>query len=158
MTIVVAPLFALADMLACLGLGFMLGLFYHGAVLAFKKSRAAVFCMDVLGAALAAVLLTGFGAGQSYSGQVRWYMAAALAAGLWAYFQALAPWVSSLWQLAAWLFARPWVLFSRAVVQPLGRAILKIWLKMGEKIRRIAIKHHKKQLKKQSKMLYNSSN
>lgn len=154
----VSPELAGADMLCCLGLGFLLAVLYDGAALLLGRSRPVTLVLDLLAAFLAAVLLCSFAAGRSWSGQVRWYMTAALLAGLWGYFSVLAPASQALRTGLVWLAKRPFSLLTLLILRPLFRLLGRLCRQEQRKIRQIVIKHHKKQLKKQARVLYNSSN
>ena len=75
------PPYVLADTLCCLGLGFFLAVCYDMSRFVFGGSRPVCFVLDVAAAFAAAVLACSFAASRSYSGVVRWYMAAGRALG-----------------------------------------------------------------------------
>lgn len=158
MAITVAPVYAAADMLCCLGLGFLLAILYEAARFVLGRSRPVIFCLDILAAFLAAVLLYGFAAGRSYSGQVRWYMTAALLAGLWSWFSVLDKALGSVRKMFGWILSRPFVLAYVMLVRPVGRWICRFFVKMRRKIQCRTAKPNRKQLKKPSQVLYNSNN
>lgn len=72
---------AWADVLSCLGIGLLLAAARDMLGLLLGNGRVRCFVWDLAAFAAAAVLLCGFVAGASYSGVLRWYMAAGLGAG-----------------------------------------------------------------------------
>lgn len=147
----------LADASGCLALGVLLA----GALLALRaalgESRAARALRDLAGAVLAAAGLCSFAASRSAAGAVRWYMLAALAAGLWAGQTALGPAVRRAAALARWAAAAPLrLVFHRALAPAAGR----LGAATGRKWRKIRLrsqKRRKKRLQKNAGVLYNSN-
>lgn len=158
MVALAAPPYVVADMLCCLGLGFLLAALYDLARFFFGDTRPVCFVLDVTAYLAAAVLLYSFAASRSYSGVVRWYMAAALAAGLAGYFFVLAPATRAAQTAVKWVLSRPFVLLWLVAVRPLGRLFARLWRHTGQKMRLHAKKRRKKQLKSKARMLYNSNN
>lgn len=152
------PPYAAADTLCCLGLGFLLAACYDLARFFTGRGRLACFVLDLAGALAAAVLVCSFAAGRSYSGVVRWYMAAGLAAGLAGYFFVLAPVCGAVQRLIKWAASRPFVLLWLLAVRPLGRLAGHAAGRAGAKICAYAQKRRKKQLKNKARVLYNSNN
>lgn len=146
-----------ADLSGCLALGVLLA----GALLAAQAALGgrplARFFQDVLGFALAAVLLCGFAATRSAAGSVRWYMLGALAAGVWAGRRALGPALLRAAALARWAAALPLRLAFRLAVAP---AAARLGAFAGSRWRKIRIqsrKRRKKRLQKNAGVLYNSN-
>lgn len=158
MVALVAPPYVLADMLCCLGLGFLLAAVYDLARFFLGASRPVCFVLDLLAFLLAAVLLCSFAASRSYSGVVRWYMAAALLAGLAGYFWVLGPATRAVQTAIKWVLGRPFVLLWLLVLRPVFRLVAKAVGQTRQKMRNKAEIRHKKQLKSKAKMLYNSNN
>ena len=158
MVALAAPPYVLADTLCCLGLGFFLAVCYDLARFAFGGSRPVCFVLDVAAAFAAAVLACSFAASRSYSGVVRWYMAAGLALGLAGYFFVLAPGCAAVQRLVKWTIARPFVLVWLLAVRPLVRLCVRAARAAGSKLSASAKKRRKKQLKNKGRVLYNSDN
>ncbi len=158
MAVTVAPVYAAADMLCCLGLGFLLAILYEAARFVLGRSLPAAFCLDLLAAFSAAVLLYSFAAGRSYSGQVRWYMTASLLLGLWSWFSVLDKALGSVRRFLVWIVSRPFVLVYFVLLRPLLRGTGSLLRKTWRKIHRRTAKPNRKQLKKPAQVLYNSNN
>lgn len=86
------------DLLWCLGLGLLLGMFRSFAGLLLGNGRSLCFVWDLLSFVAAAVLLCGFAASASTGGGMRWYMAAGAGAGALAWRWAVS---RTLYRLAA---------------------------------------------------------
>lgn len=149
--------YVLADMLCCLGLGFLLAVVYDVARFALGDAKLVCFVLDLAAYVLAAFFLCSYAASRSYSGVVRWYMALALAIGLLGYFRVLAPATRRVQQLFKWLLGRPLVLVYRLALAPLGRAARRQHEKGLQKMRAKQAKRRKKQLQTKGKVLYNSN-
>lgn len=158
MAVVIPPLLAAADMLCSLGLGFLLALGCDLVRLVLGENKAVLFFLDLFAAFAAAVLLCSFAAGRSFSGQVRWYMTAALLAGFWSYFSVLAPAAQTLRKTLVWILTRPFALLYILTVKPLIHCFMKALRRFKRKMKQTALKCSKKQLKKQAQVLYNSNN
>lgn len=158
MVALAAPPYVLADTLCCLGLGFFLAACYDLARFFLGGSRPVCFVLDVTAALAAAVLACSFAASRSYSGVVRWYMAAGLALGLAGYFFVLAPGCAAVQRLVKWAIARPFVLFWLLTVRPAARLCGRAGRAVSTKLRAAAKKRRKKQLKNKGRVLYNSDN
>ena len=146
------------DVLWCLGIGVGLGLGRDLFGLLLGNGRVRCFLWDVLAFAAAAVLACGFAASVSAGGRVRWYMAAARAAGALGWRQTGS---GPLFRLAAGLAAGlvfPLRWFTRrAAAPPGGRWADKKRLrhqKRAEK-REQKAKKRKKVLQKPERMYYN---
>ncbi|WP_283129108.1 hypothetical protein [Allofournierella massiliensis] len=147
----------LADALCCLGLGLLLAVGYDAARWLLGSSRPVCFVLDLTVFACAAVLLHSFAAGRSYSGAVRWYMAAGAAAGLWGYFFVLAPGLGALRSLAEWFVLLPVRLIWITAVRPVGRLCGRRLERTRKKLHSAVVKRQTKQLQKKAKVLYNSN-
>lgn len=158
MVALAAPPYVLADTLCCLGLGFFLAACYDLARFFLGGSRPVCFVLDISAALAAAVLACSFAASRSYSGVVRWYMAAGLALGLAGYFFVLAPGCAAAQRLIKWAAARPFVLLWLLAVRPFTRLCGRAVRAVGNKLGAAAKKRRKKQLKNKGRVLYNSDN
>lgn len=158
MVALATPPYVLADTLCCLGLGFLLAVLYDLARFFLGGSRAAFFVLDVGCALAAAVLACSFAASRSFSGTVRWYMAAGIALGLAGYFYVLAPGCAAAQRLIKWTLARPAVLLWLLAVRPAARLARQTGCAAVGQIRRGVKKRRKKQLKNKGRVLYNSYN
>lgn len=158
MVALAAPAYVLADTLCCLGLGFFLAACYDLARFFLGSSRPACFVLDVSAALAAAVLACSFAASRSYSGVVRWYMAAGLALGLAGYFFVLAPGCAAVQRLVKWTIARPFVFLWLLALRPAARLCGRAGRATAAKFRAAARKRRKKQLKNKGRVLYNSDN
>ncbi|WP_419503772.1 spore cortex biosynthesis protein YabQ [Candidatus Allofournierella excrementavium] len=158
MVALAAPPYVLADTLCCLGLGFFLAACYDLARFFLGGSRPVCFVLDLAAALAAAVLACSFAASRSYSGVVRWYMAAGLALGLAGYFFVLAPGCAAAQRLVKWTIARPFVLLWLLAMRPLARLCGRAARAAGNKLSVAAKKRRKKQLKNKARVLYNSDN
>lgn len=147
----------LADALCCLGLGLLLAAAYDVARWLLGVSRPVCLVLDLAAFACAAVLLHSFAAGRSYSGTVRWYMAAGTAAGLWGYFFVLAPGLAAVRSLVRWLVLLPVRLVWITAVRPVGRLCGRETGRTAKKLRTALVKRQTKQLQKKAKVLYNSN-
>ncbi len=152
------PLFAAADVLCALGLGVLLAMGYDLCRTVLGNGRLVTFWLDILAAFLSAVLLYSFAAGRSFSGQLRWYMTAGFLAGLFSSFSVLAPATQAVRTALLWVFSRPFVLVWICLVRPLGRLLGRAFQSQRYKMRQMALKRRKKQLKKAARVLYNSNN
>ncbi|OUN14423.1 hypothetical protein B5G38_13630 [Gemmiger sp. An87] len=148
---------ALADALCCLGLGLLLAAAYDGARWLLGGSRPVCLILDLAAFVCAAVLLHSFAAGRSYSGIVRWYMAAGAAAGLCSYFFVLAPGLAALRSFVQWLVLLPVRLVWITAVRPVGRLCGRGAGRTAQKLRSALVKRQTKQLQKKAKVLYNSN-
>lgn len=160
MVALAAPAQALADALCCVGLGFLLAAVYDLARILLGRGRMVCLVLDLAAFLLAAVLLCSFAACRSYSGVVRWYMAAGLLGGLAGYLRVVAPVTRAADRAIKWLLTRPFALCYLLVLRPLGRLLRRA----GAKLRQIFVQKtktrrkflHRKQLQKQGRVLYNS--
>lgn len=146
-----------ADTLCCLGLGFLLAAVYDMARFALGNSKIVCFVLDVCAFLLAAILLCSFAASRSFSGVVRWYMAAGLLLGLLGYFYVLSPATLQARNFAKWLLSRPFVLMWILAIKPLWRLGLLVLKKFSNKFCAMQTIRRKKQLKSKAQMLYNSN-
>ena len=149
--------YVLADALCCLGLGFLLAGCYDLARFALGSCRLVCFVLDLAAALAGAVLVCGFAAARSYTGVVRWYMAAGLALGLAGYFFVLAPGCAAVQRLIKWALSRPFALAWLLAARPAGRLAVRAAGRAGKKFRAAAQKRRKKQLKNKGRVLYNSN-
>lgn len=156
-----APAFTavLADVLWCLGIGCLLGAGRDLLALVLGNGPVRCFCLDVLTFAAAAVLVCGFSAGVSASGVARWYMAAAMLAGVLAWGKGVQPAVHRLVRALTHAATYPFVLADRALLRPLrsgiaARARACRRRKMAKKEKKKP-KNGKKQLQRPSKIVYN---
>ena len=151
---------ALADALCCVGLGFLLAALYDIGRILLGGTRPVCFVLDLAGFLLAAVLLCSFAACRSYSGVVRWYMAAGLLGGLAGYLRVLAPATRAADRLIKWVLTRPFALLWLLILRPLGRlfhrAAAAAIAAAGQKNRARRKLKRRKQLQKQARVLYNS--
>lgn len=156
----IAPTMALADTLCCVGLGFLLAALYDLGRILLGGTRPVCFVLDLAGFLLAAVLLCSFAACRSYSGVVRWYMAAGLLGGLAGYLRVLAPATRAADRLIKWTLTRPFALLWLLVLRPLGRLLRRAASAAaraaGQKNRARRKLKRRKQLQKQARVLYNS--
>ena len=150
----------LADALCCVGLGFLLAALYDLARILLGRAGVVCFVLDLAAFFLAAVLLCSFAACRSYSGVVRWYMAAGLLGGLAGYLRVLAPVTRAADRLIKWALTRPcarlWLLVLRPAGRLLGGAARAALAAAGQKNRARRKLKRRKQLQKQAKVLYNS--
>ncbi len=151
---------AAADVMCCLGLGFLLAALYDCGRFLLGSSRVVCFVLDVAAFLLAAVLLCSFAAGRSASGVVRWYMAAGVLCGLGGYFFVLAPASRAVQRFLKWLVSLPLVLLWMLLCKPLLLLQKRLLSAVKQKAKRKRSKCHKKQqqkqLQKQGRILYNS--
>ena len=154
------PLAAIVgDVLWCLGLGLALGAVRDVAGMALGNGRLRCFLWDLLCFAGAAVLVCGFAAAVSASGQVRWYMAAGMALGALAWVWAVSGAVHRLAHFALRGLTLPLRVFSCRVAAPLRAAREK--RKKSRLEKNIAHKpakkgkNPKKELQKPKRVLYN---
>lgn len=150
----------MADALCCVGLGFLLAALYDLARILLGRARLVSFVLDLAAFALAGVLLLSFAACRSYSGVVRWYMAAGLCGGMAGYFWGIAPATRAAERMIKWLLARPFALAYLLALRPLGGLLGRLWREFlgsfakkkraSRKLKRI------KQLQNQGRVLYNS--
>lgn len=145
-----------ADMLCCLGLGFLLGAVYDLARFLAGDSRPVCFVADLAAFVLAALLLTSFAAGRSWAGAVRWYMSASLLFGDAGYFLVLAPATRAVEDFIKWLLSRPFVL-TGMLLCPIGRAVGRAACRRTGKMREKVRTNRAKRLQKNAKVLYNSN-
>lgn len=154
------PLWAVwTDVLWCLGLGLAIAALRDAAGLLLGSSRPVQFVLDLAAFAAAAVLACGFATGLSAAGQVRWYMAAAMALGAGGWYTAMA---GALHRAARTLIrglAWPLRLASRKLAGP-----AKQWVRDRRKLsearkaakkRQKAKKSGKITLQKRGRVLYN---
>ncbi len=150
----------MADALCCVGLGFLLAALYDLARILLGGAKPVCFVLDLAAFALAGLLLCGFAACRSYSGVVRWYMAAGLAGGLAGYFWGIAPATRAADRTIKWLLTRPFALAHVLVLRPLagllaGAARGAYAGFVQKKNARRKLKRTK-QLQNQGRVLYNS--
>lgn len=141
-----------------MGLGVLLAMGYDLCRSILGRGKFVTFWMDLLGAFLSAVLLYSFSAGRSFSGQLRWYLVMGFLAGLFSSTSILAPAVQNLQKILLWVLSRPFVLVNDYVFRPLGRLAGRAFRTGSHKMRQMALKRRKKQLKKNTRVLYNSNN
>lgn len=160
MVALAAPRLALADTLCCLGLGFLLAALYDLARILLGGAKPVCFVLDLAAFALAGLLLGGFAACRSYSGVVRWYMAAGLCGGLAGYFWGIAPATRAADRRIKWLLTRPfalaWLLALRPLAGLLGRFAQSICANFVKKKGARRKLKRTKQLQNQGRVLYNS--
>lgn len=149
--------YVLADTLCCLGLGFLLAAVYDMARFLLGNTKVVCFVLDLSGFLLAAVLLCSFSASRSYSGVVRWYMAAGLLAGMLGYFFVLAPATGTLQKILQWAFRLPFLLIGVLLLRPLWRLLKRNCHTVQKKHKAKAAKRRTKQLQKKAQVLYNSN-
>lgn len=154
------PRLALADVLCCVGLGFLLAALCDLARILLGRSKLVSFVLDTAAFALAGVLLLSFAACRSYSGVVRWYMAAGLCGGMAGYFFGIAPATRAADRMIKWLLTRPFALAYRLLLRPLAgllgrmcRTSLDLFEKKKSARRKLK---RTKQLQNQGRVLYNS--
>lgn len=149
------------DVLWCLGLGLLAAALRDAAGLLLGNGRVLSFVWDLLFFAFAAVLLTGFSAGVSATGVVRWYMAAAMLAGAMGWSWALSGPVHALARRVLRLLLLPLQAWERFIWEPLSekaRTAVESSVALHQKRKK---KHEKKpkpgkkQLQKQRRVLYN---
>lgn len=160
MVALAAPAQALADCLCCVGLGFLLAAVYDLARILLGRGRLVCFVLDLAAFLLAAVLLCSFAACRSFSGVVRWYMAAGLLGGLAGYLRVVAPVTRAADRGIKWLLTRPFALLWLLVLRPLWRLAGQIAARTRQKFVQKTKARRKflrrKQLQKQGRVLYNS--
>lgn len=152
------PLWAVwTDVLWCLGLGLCLAAVRDAAGLLLGHSRPVQFALDLLAFAAAAVLACGFAAGLAAGGVVRWYMAAAMAAGALGWQAAVSGPLHRAAGLALRLLTLPMRLTERYLARPLAArlAALRQKNKRSAAKRKKHPKKNKKILQKQRRILYN---
>lgn len=156
----IPPAMALADALCCVGLGFLLAALYDLGRILLGSTGPVCLVLDLAAFLLAAVLLCSFAACRSYSGVVRWYMAAGLLGGLGGYMRVLAPATRAADRLIKWVLTRPFALLWLLALRPAGRllrgAVCAAAAAAGQKNRARRKLKRRKQLQKQAKVLYNS--
>lgn len=150
----------MADALCCVGLGFLLAALYDLARILLGRARPVAFVLDLAASALAGVLLLSFAACRSYSGVVRWYMAAGLCGGMAGYFLGIAPATRAADRRLKWLLARPFALAYLLALRPLATALVRLWRQVldyfAKKKRARRKLKRTKQLQNQGRVLYNS--
>ena len=152
-----------ADVLWCLGLGCLLWAVRDGAELLVGRGPVRCFVLDMLAFTATAVLLVGFSAGVSAAGLARWYMAAGLAAGAFAWQKAIVPPLHALAAQAARLLLAPARWGQRHIAAPLRKALCARLAALKKRCRPCrprkkagkSKKSGKNQLQKKSKILYN---
>lgn len=152
------PLWAVwTDVLWCLGLGLCLAAVRDAAGLLLGHSRPVQFALDLLAFAAAAVLACGFAAGLAAGGVVRWYMAAAMAAGALGWQAAVSGPLHRAAGLTLRLLTLPMRLTERYLARPLAArlAVLRQKNKRSAAKRKKHPKKNKKILQKQRRILYN---
>lgn len=149
------------DLLWCLGLGLLLGMFRSFAGMLLGNGRILCFVWDLLAFVAAAVLLCGFAASASMGDGTRWYMAAGAGAGALAWRWAVS---RTLYRVAAGIAAmaaRAGLRLQRILLAPFvhlkryfaARKQTKTAIKAKKRAEKVTKK--KKQLQKQGKILYN---
>lgn len=141
---------AWADVLSCLGIGLLLAAARDMLGLLLGNGRVRCFVWDLVAFAAAAVLLCGFVAGASYSGVLRWYMAAGLGAGALGWRWAVSGSVHRLLRCAKRALLAPprrlWRAWTRRRTRQTGK-------KTGKKSKNVTKK--KKMLQTHREILYN---
>ena len=156
MTVAQAGPYMAADMLCCLGLGFLLGAVYDLIRFFAGDSRPVCFAADLAAFVLAALLLTSFAASRSWAGAVRWYMSGSLLLGDAGYFLVLAPATRAVEDFIKWLLSRPFVL-TVLLLCPIGRLLQGTARRKAGKMREKSRANRAKRLQKNAKVLYNSN-
>lgn len=149
----------LGDVLWCLGLGCLLGIWRDGLGLVFGNGPVRCFCWDVLSFGMAAVLVCGFSAGVSAAGVARWYMAGAMLAGVLAWHWTVQPAVRTVLGLLGRAMLFPLRLVAQRLLQPCRNRLAAIGHRFAgrlaaKKVRKKP-KNGKKQLQRTSKIVYN---
>lgn len=146
----VLPWQAGQEILACLGLGALVG---AARSLAPGRGRGAIL-PDALLVGLVLLLLQSYAAGYSQAGSLRWYMAGAGAAGAGVAHALLAPVVRWILQL----LLEPGRALARWALAPAARACGEHLRQKQQAYRqKRAAKKEKKILQKERRMLYNSN-
>ena len=144
------------DAFSALGLGLLVAAGYDALRFFVGKSRPLVFLCDLLGFAFAAVAGVSFAVSHSYTGFLRWYMVAGMAAGCGAYFYAVAPFTLALRRLILRMLALPFLLLYRLALRPVLPKI-RAACALAKKSRQRKKKRAKTPLQEQRKVLYNSN-
>ncbi|MBC5582026.1 hypothetical protein H8S23_10965 [Anaerofilum sp. BX8] len=144
------------DAFSALGLGLLLAALYDAVRFFLGGAKPVVFFCDLLFFALSAAAAVSFGVSYSYTGFLRWYIAAGMAAGYAAYFFAVAPFTAALRRGLLFLLLLPWRLLKRYVIAPLGKK-LGAHREKRKKKRREKKKRKKEPLQPAGKVLYNSN-
>ncbi|MEG1931798.1 MAG: spore cortex biosynthesis protein YabQ [Pygmaiobacter sp.] len=151
----VAPQLRLLDALSATGLGLGLAAWYDLTRFFCGKGKIRIFVCDVFIGVLAAVLLISFALSKSYSGVLRWYMAAGALGGYAAYFMVAAPITAHIFSGIHFVLALPFRQFYRYVLRPFAGLIVQT----GNKIRKMRQQRRetpRNHLRKDAKVLYNS--
>ena len=144
------------DAFSALGLGLLLAALYDAVRFFLGGAKPVVFLCDLLFFALSAAAAISFGVSYSYTGFLRWYIAAGMAAGYAAYFFAVAPFTAALRRGVLFVLLLPWRLLRRYLFVPLGKKIGEQHQKHKKK-RREKKKRKKEPLQPAGKVLYNSN-
>lgn len=149
----VSPQQAGQEAFCCLLLGLAAG--GLRALAPLHKKRA--FLPDLALMALLLVLVQGYAAGQSFGGQLRWYMAAGAAAGALAAQSLLGPLAAALRAALAWPLR--WAVQRLAARRQERRRLRRAKAEQAKERRNVkrVLKKQKKNLQNQPKMLYNSN-
>lgn len=128
------------DAFSALGLGLLLAALYDAVRFFLGGAKPVVFLCDLLFFALSAAAAISFGVSYSYTGFLRWYIVAGMAAGYAAYFFAVAPFTAALRRGVLFVLLLPWAALEAVSVCP-----------AGQKDRRTAPKTQKKAPRKKEK-------
>ena len=139
------------------GAGLLLAAVYDLARF-FWAAQTGVLCAGFGGISCGGGAAVQLAASRSYSGVVRWYMAAALLAGLAGYFFVLAPATRALQAAIKWVLSRPFVLLWLVALRHFLGACGGGFGGLRTKNARRRQKRQKKQLKSKAQVLYNSNN
>lgn len=157
------PLWAiLDDVLLSMGAGLLLAMAWDAAAIAFGTGPLRCFVWDTADFAAAAFLCSGFAAGGSVSGAVRWYMAAAMGAGALCWRWCVSGALHHLLRVLLWVAVCPLRLTEDKLLRPaqkrLKHLLHRIWQRNAQNRKAQNTKIAKKQknvLQKEHIVLYN---
>ena len=143
------------DLFYSMGVGVLCALAYSAlcAVLGVGKRR--LFAADLLLFLFSAIVLFSFSVTFSYTGCLRWYMAAGFLLGYWGALWLVAPLAARFGQAIRWVFSLPFLLFFRFALRPFWAWCKKMRLKKP-KLPKKQKKQQEETLHKERKVLYNS--
>lgn len=151
-----APALRFLDAVSAGGVGLALAILYDVLHLLAGKGRVRLFISDLLTFAAAAVLLVSFSLSKTYTGQLRWYMAAGALAGFLAFRQLISPLLAFLVHKIIWLLCLPFCLCLRYLLRPVGQGIKKAFASLFKMAARSADRRREKRRKKKGRVLYDS--
>lgn len=125
MAVSLLPQQILYDMLRCLGLGLLIAFIHSGFCVFLKKYNLWAFALDLIGFAVAAILLQGYSAGQSLSGIPRGYMACAMFFGAAAYHIAVVPITETAQFWIGWIIGRP-ICIVKIILKTIHRSLMLV--------------------------------